>query len=168
MVRRPATEPVAARLHFLPRVLFRYPQSTLVHLFRRYFEQAPGWVLLTTKGRRTGLPREVLLPCERFPDGLYVISTYGWRSDWMRNLGKDPNVRVTCARWVIAARAEVIEDLASKQSIVSAHPFFPVLPLGLLNFLHRTILRPLAVRFLRWWVRSRPVVVIRPIRSAGG
>jgi deazaflavin-dependent oxidoreductase (nitroreductase family) len=162
VARRATPQPFAARLHFIPRLLLRYPQATLVRLFRRYFEQAPGWVLLTTRGRRTGVPREVLLPCERFRDGLYVISTYGWRSDWIRNLGKDPRVEVTCAGWAIAGLAEIIEDLETKQSIVSAHPFFPPLPVALLNFLHRTLLRPLAVAFLRWWVRSRPVVVIRP------
>ena len=62
----------------------------MVWLFRRYFERAPGWVLLTTTGRRTGLPREVLLPCERFPGALLLISTYGSRSDWIRNIRRNP------------------------------------------------------------------------------
>jgi hypothetical protein len=82
-------EPFAARLHFVPRSI-RGLQAAVVRLFRQYFERAPGWVPLTTVGRRTGLPREVLLPCERFRDGLIVISTYGWRSDWIRNIGRDP------------------------------------------------------------------------------
>jgi hypothetical protein len=30
------------------------------------------------------------------------------------------------------------------------------------NFVHRTLLRPLWVPFLRWWVTNRPVVIIRP------
>jgi deazaflavin-dependent oxidoreductase (nitroreductase family) len=160
--RTATVQPFAARLHFIPRVIIRYPQALLVRVLRRYFEQAPGWVLLTTQGRKTGLRREVLLPCERFHDGLYVISTYGRRSDWIRNLAKNPQVEVTCAGWATPALAEVIEAVETKQSIVSAHPFFPPLPLALLNFVHRTLLRPLTVAFLRWWVRSRPVVVIRP------
>lgn len=76
-----AQEPFAARLHFIPRAL-RGPQNTLVRLLRGYFERAPGWVLLTTRGRNTGLPREILLPCERSSEGLILISTYGWRSNW--------------------------------------------------------------------------------------
>jgi deazaflavin-dependent oxidoreductase (nitroreductase family) len=155
-------EPFAARLHFIPRVVIRPVQSTLVRVFRRYFEQAPGWVLLTTTGRKSGLPREVLLPCERFAGGMIVISTYGTRADWMRNIGRDPNVRVTSAGWVLDARAEVVDDLAAKRALVSAHPFFAPAPFGPINFLHRTLLRPLTVAFLRWWVSNRPVVVIRP------
>jgi deazaflavin-dependent oxidoreductase (nitroreductase family) len=155
------SEPLLARFHAATRVT-RLPQTAAVRLFRRYFERAPGWVLLTTTGRKTGLPREVLLPCERFADGLYVISTYADRSDWMRNLRRDPAVRVTCSGWVVAARAEVLEDVAARQALVAAHPFFPPAPVGVVNLVHRTVLRPLTVAFLRRWVRSRPVVVVRP------
>lgn len=158
-------EPFAARLHFLPRSI-RRPQAAVVGVFRRYFERAPGWVLLTTAGRRTGLPREVLLPCERFRDALVVISTYGWRSDWIRNIRRDPLVRVTCAGWVLCAQAEIIEDLETKRAIVSAHPFFVPAPFAVLNLLHRTLLRPLWLPFLRWWVKSRPVVLLR-LRDEG-
>lgn len=154
-------EPFAARLHFIPRSI-RHVQATIVRLFRRYFEHAPGWVLLTTTGRTTGLPREVLLPCERSRDALIVISTYGWRSDWLRNIRRNPRVHVTCAGWVLRARAEIVEDPERKRSIVSAHPFFPAAPFAVLNLLHRTVLRPVWIPFLRWWVNNRPVVVIRP------
>jgi deazaflavin-dependent oxidoreductase (nitroreductase family) len=154
-------EPFAARLHFIPRALRRL-QASIVRVFRRYFEQASGWVLLTTTGRRTGLPREVLLPCERTAESLIVISTYADRSDWMRNLRRDPRVRVTCAGWVLRARAEIVDDLEAKRAIVSAHPFFAPFPFTALNLLHRTVLRRPTVAFLRWWVRLRPVVVIRP------
>lgn len=160
-VRAPRREPFAARLHFIPRAI-RPVQTGLVRLFRRYFQQAPGWVLLTTTGRRTGLPREVLLPCERFAEAMFVISTYGRQSDWIRNIARDPRVSVTCAGWVVAARAEIVADIEAKHALVSAHPFFPPAPFVLLNFLHRTLLRPFAVVFLRWWVTPRPVVVIRP------
>ncbi len=140
-------------------------QSTLVRLLRRYFEHAPGWVLLTTTGRKTGLAREVLLPCERTRDFMIVISTYGRRSDWIRNVARNAAVSVTCAGWVLAAHAEIIDDLDVKRALVSAHPFFVPAPFGPLNALHRTVLRPLFVPFLRWWVTRRPLVVIRPNSS---
>jgi deazaflavin-dependent oxidoreductase (nitroreductase family) len=160
-------EPFAARLHVVPRVL-RLVQQGLIRVFRRYFVQAPGWVLLTTTGRKSGLPREVLLPCERWADALLVISTYGTRSDWIRNIRRDPRVRVTCAGWVLEAVAQIVDDPDARRALVSAHPFFVPAPFALLNFLHRTILRPLAVGFLRWWVRLRPVVVIRPFPRHNG
>ncbi len=157
-------EPLAARFHFIPRAI-RPLQNGLVRLFRRYFERAPGWVLLTTTGRRSGLPREVLLPCERGADMLIVISTYADRSDWIRNLRRNPHVEVTCAGWVLPARAEIVEDLDAKRTLVREHLFYPPAPFALFNLLHRTVLRPIWLPFLRWWVTKRPVVVIRRLGS---
>jgi len=153
-------EPFAARLHFIPRAIARV-QRVVVRLLRRYFERAPGWVLVTTRGRKTGLPRQVLLPCERFDDAMIVISTYGWRSHWIRNMRKNPRVQVTCAGWKLDGTAEIVDDAGAKRDIVSAHPFFPVAPLAIFHIVLRTVLRPLLVVWLRWWVTARPIVVIR-------
>jgi hypothetical protein len=62
---------------------------------------------------------------------------------------------------VFHAQAEIVEDIEAKRSIISTHPFFPPAPFAVLNFLHRTLLRPVWLPFLRWWVTLRPVVVIR-------
>ena len=156
-------EPFAARLHFITRVTDRLQTYVIiiVKVFRRYFERAPGWVLLTTRGRKTGLPREVLLPCERFREGLIIISTYGRRSNWIRNIEDDPTVAVTCAGWSLPARAEIIDDLETKRSLVSAHPFSPPAPVFPINTIHVTLLRPVTTALMRWWVTSRPVVFVR-------
>jgi deazaflavin-dependent oxidoreductase (nitroreductase family) len=154
-------EPFAARLHFITRLTNRV-QRALIPGLRRYFQRAPGWVLLTTRGRKSGRPREVLLPCERFADGLIVISTYGRRSNWIRNIERDPDVLVTCGGWVVPGRAEIIDDLETKRSLVSAHPFFAPAPVFPINTLHVTLLRPLMIAFLRRWVTPRPVVLVRP------
>jgi deazaflavin-dependent oxidoreductase (nitroreductase family) len=140
----------------------RRPQNALVRVFRRYFERAPGWVLLTTRGRKTGLPREVLLPCERSAESLLIISTYGWRSHWIRNIQHDPTVQVTCSGWVVSGRAEIVEDLDRKRSIVGSNPFFPPAPFAAVHAILRTILRPLLVALLRHWVAPRPLVLVRP------
>jgi deazaflavin-dependent oxidoreductase (nitroreductase family) len=134
----------------------------MVRVFRRYFERAPGWVILTTTGRKTGLLREVLLPCERGSDGLIVISTYGWRSHWIRNIRIQPEVRITCGGWVLSGRAEIIEDEERRLSIVSEDPFFPAAPFVLVHAVLRTLLRPLLVFLLRRWVAPRPIVLIHP------
>jgi deazaflavin-dependent oxidoreductase (nitroreductase family) len=158
-------EPFAARLYFIPMAL-RGPQNALVAILRRYFERAPGWVLLTTRGRKTGLPREVLLPCERSPESLIIISTYGWRSHWLRNIQHDSEVQVSCAGWIVSGQAEVIECLEAKRSLVRAHPFFPPAPFAILHAVLRTLLRPVLVQLLRIWVAPRPMVIIRPERIA--
>jgi deazaflavin-dependent oxidoreductase (nitroreductase family) len=154
-------EPFAARLHFITRVTDRLQTYVIIKVFRRYFERAPGWLLLTTRGRKTGLPREVLLPCERFREGLIIISTYGRRSNWIRNLEGDSAVTVICGGWALPARAEIIDDVKTKRSLVSAHPFFPPAPVFPINTIHVTLLRPITIALLRWWVTSRPVVLIR-------
>jgi deazaflavin-dependent oxidoreductase (nitroreductase family) len=134
-----------------------------VRLLRSYFERAPGWVLLTTRGRKTGLPREVLLPCERSPEGLIVISTYGWRSNWIRNIQRSADVTITAGGWLLSGRAELVEVLEHKIQLVSRHPFFPAAPFTLVHAVLRTVLRPLLLLFLRRWVRPRPLVVVHPL-----
>jgi deazaflavin-dependent oxidoreductase (nitroreductase family) len=153
-------EPFAARLHFIPRRI-RPVQAAIVNAQRDYFSRAPGWVLLTTTGRRTGLPREVLLPCARDDNHVYLISTYGWQSDWIRNLRKNPKVKVTCDGVVVSGHAKVIEDLDEKTRIVSRHPFVAFAPFELVHAVALNAMRPLLVAFLRRWVASRPVVVVR-------
>ena len=156
------TEPLVARFYFVTRFTSRL-QALLVRLLRRYFVRAPGWILLTTRGRRTGLPREVLLPCERFQDGILVISTYDRRSNWIRNIERNPAVQITSAGWVLPARAEIVDDLETKRALVTAHPFFPPAPVFPLNLIHITLLRPLTIAFLRRWVVHRPVILIVPV-----
>ncbi len=160
-------EPFAARLHVIPRVI-RPVQGAIVRTFRAYFERAPGWMLLTTRGRRTGLAREVLLPCVRTPDSIITMSTYGMRSDWIRNLRKDPAVRVTCGGRVVPARAEIVEDLTRKRALVTAHPFFAPAPFAIVHALMLTIFRPLLVVLLRRWVTVRPVVVLHLVDTTAG
>jgi deazaflavin-dependent oxidoreductase (nitroreductase family) len=137
-------------------------QAAFVNSQRNYFSRASGWVLLTTTGRRTGLPRETLLPCARDDNHVYVISTYGWQSDWIRNLRKNPKVKVTCDGAVVSGNAKIVEDLTEKRRIVSEHPFVLAAPFDLVHAVALTApMRPLLVAFLRQWVASRPVVVIR-------
>jgi deazaflavin-dependent oxidoreductase (nitroreductase family) len=154
-----ASEPFAAKLYFIPRAIRRL-QAALVKVLRGYFSHASGWVLLGTIGRRSGLPRETLLPCVRAEGEIILISTYGWRSDWIRNLRKNPAVKVTREGAVVSGRAEVIEDLARKRAIVSEHPFVPPAPFKIVHAVALGVLRPIVVAGLQRWVSARPVVVI--------
>jgi deazaflavin-dependent oxidoreductase (nitroreductase family) len=158
---RTRREPLAAQLYVIPRTI-KPVQDALVRLLRRYFERAPGWVLLTTRGRKSGLAREILLPCERTRDALILISTYGHRSNWLRNIESDPHVTVTCGGWVIRGRAEIVEDVQRKRAIVTAAPFYPAAPFAVVHAVLKTVLRPLLVLSLRAWVTHRPVVLVRP------
>ena len=154
-------EPFAARIHVITHWLSPV-HRVLIRVLGYYFERASGWVVLTTTGRKSGLPRHVLLPCERTSEFLYVISTYGRRSNWLRNMARDPRVMVTCGGWRVAGHVEIVDDLERKRAIVSGHPFFPAAPFAVVHAVVRTILRPLLIAFLRQWMRPRPVVVVYP------
>jgi hypothetical protein len=84
-----------------------------------------------------------------------VISTYGMRSDWIRNLAKTPRCHVTVDGVRRPARAEIVTDLSLKHRLVTDHPFFPAWPSKLTN----ALCRPLLPAGLRRWVIPRPVVV---------
>lgn len=148
------------RLHLIGRLLHR-PQTVLVRLFRRYLAHDPRWVLLTTRGRTSGLPREVLLPCGRTADAILLISAYGRRSNWFRNLERNPRVTVTCAGWVLEGRAEIVDDPDAKRAMLAAHPFIPGFPLVFLPFVLHPLLFPIVRPLLLRFVGKRPLVVIR-------
>jgi len=152
-------EPWAARLHFVARAI-RTPQEALVSRFRRGVERSPHWVLLTTRGRRTGLPREVLLPCARDGRRVLVVSTYGRRSAWIRNLEACADVELTSHGERVAGRAEIVDDVARKHALAAEMPFLPLAPVGIAQSLARGVLRGPAVAWLKRWVTPRPVVLI--------
>jgi deazaflavin-dependent oxidoreductase (nitroreductase family) len=68
---------------------------------RRLAGFAPWWVLLETKGRRTGTPRTT--PLARGPadgDVLWLSSVHGRHAHWVRNLEATPEVRIKLSgRW---------------------------------------------------------------------
>lgn len=161
--RRP--EPWAARLHGVARAI-RPAQEALVSFFRRDVERSRHWVLLTTRGRKTGLPREVLLPCAREGNRVLVISTYGRRSAWIRNLEACPDVELTSRGETVAGRAEMVDDLARKQALAAEMPFLPLAPVGFAQSLARGPLRGPAVAWLKQWVTPRPVVLIEIAEGA--
>lgn len=153
-------EPWTVRLHPFARSL-RRPQQALVAGLRGRFERSPHWVLLETRGRKSGLPREVMLPCARTREGVVVISTYGNRAHWLRNLRADPQVRFSARGRMHDGVAEVVDDLARRREVVERNPFLLLVPFGAAQRLARTVLRRPVVAWLRGWVETRPVVVIR-------
>lgn len=51
-------------------------------------------LLLTTRGRKTGLPRVTALQYEEIEGAIVVGSSRGTKADWFRNIVVDPHVRV--------------------------------------------------------------------------
>ena len=67
-------------------------------------------LLLTTTGRKSGLPRTTPLQYEKIGPDYYVGASNGLKSDWVRNLQACPQVTVQVKDRVFAAIPEIITD----------------------------------------------------------
>jgi deazaflavin-dependent oxidoreductase (nitroreductase family) len=76
-------------------------------------------LLLTTRGRRSGLPRQTLVSFMPLLDGRYVIfSGWGIKSDWYRNVRADPRVRINVGRQQLNATAKLVEDPEQRRGLM--------------------------------------------------
>lgn len=67
---------------------------------RRLARWLPGQALVETTGRRTGLPRVIPVGGRLDGDSFWIVSEYGRRAAWVRNLETTPSVRVQLrGRW---------------------------------------------------------------------
>ena len=67
-------------------------------------------LLLTTVGRRSGLPRVTPLLYDEIDGIFYVGSARGEKADWYRNLQANPNVEVTVGSRQFKGCADLITD----------------------------------------------------------
>lgn len=70
---------------------------------------------LTTTGRVSGRPHEIEIWFGAQENTLYLLSGSG-TSDWVRNLRKDPAVRVRIANHTFTGTARVVEDQEEGQT----------------------------------------------------
>ncbi|MEM9951350.1 MAG: nitroreductase family deazaflavin-dependent oxidoreductase [Chloroflexota bacterium] len=99
-----------------------YPQGLIKQLVRlpMIFHQLGLGVLLrpmrlmalTTKGRKSGLARHTILEYRRHGSKLYVISGWGNRPHWVKNLQQNPAVTIQFGQKEIAANASIVSDSA--------------------------------------------------------
>ncbi len=104
-----------------PRGILRLVLSTPPRLYRGPLACLLAWrcvMLLTTTGRKTGLPRTTAVSFMPV-DGRWVIfSGFGVYSDWYRNIVANPEVtvRIGHRRW--RATARVVEDPAHRRELM--------------------------------------------------
>src|SRR5690349_6521935 len=69
-----------------------------------------GWALLETTGRRSGRPRRVPVGDGLRGDRFWIVAEHGRHADYVRNIERDPRVRVLVrGRWH-AGTAHVLPD----------------------------------------------------------
>lgn len=71
----------------------------------------PGQVLLETTGRRSGLPRRTPVGGRRTGEAFWLVSEYGEKAQYIRNIRADPRVRVRIrGRWHTGTAQLLPED----------------------------------------------------------
>ncbi len=106
----------------------------------RWFYRAPIWLyraglgrlmggrflMLTHRGRRSGLPRYAVLEVvHREPGVWYVAAAYGKHADWYRNILVEPHVQVNFRGTVVDAVAETLPPKEARRVLgeyVRRHP----------------------------------------------
>ncbi|MEV6292360.1 nitroreductase/quinone reductase family protein [Streptomyces sp. NPDC004059] len=77
----------------------------LVTAFQRHIanplnRRLPFQTLLETTGRSSGLPRQTPVGGRKVGDSFWLVSEFGYKSQYVRNIQADPRVRVRLAgRW---------------------------------------------------------------------
>lgn len=134
--------------HTEPSPVFPYPQGPVARLLNRSpilawrmgLERLLGhiFVLITTTGRKSGLPRRVVTEYFAYRGKLIVPCAYGTRSDWYRNIMVNP--LVTAQTWQGA------ESLRAER-ITSADEFRALYPVAMRRnpVMMRAYLRSLAI-----------------------
>jgi deazaflavin-dependent oxidoreductase (nitroreductase family) len=110
----------------LLRIALRFP----VYLYRLHMGWLLGsrFLLLTTTGRKSGLPRGVVVEVvshNKTTDTFCIASGWGDKSDWFRNIQKNPNVNVTVGVKRLIAIASEIPPVEAEQMLynyTSQHP----------------------------------------------
>ena len=100
----------------------KHPPTFIWRLMRRMSSRVirlvaagrgPAVVLvLTTTGRKSGLPRQTPLQYEQVGDDFYIASARGPGADWFRNLQAEPRVAVLVGGRQFPAQAEAVTDPA--------------------------------------------------------
>ena len=81
----------------MKRSFYKYSKIGPITLYRLGLGPLIGRLvlLLTTTGRKSGLPRVTPLQYELIDGAYYVGAALGLKADWLRNLQADPRVRLS-------------------------------------------------------------------------
>ncbi len=80
-----------------------------------------GFVLLTVTGRRSGRRRQRPVRAVRSGDTLYAVAMLGERSDWLRNVRRDPRVEAKLGRRRYSGLAREVGDRAEREAALELY-----------------------------------------------
>lgn len=124
-------------------------------------------LLLTTTGRRSGLPRVTALQYEVVDDAYYLGSSRGLQADWVRNLMARPKVGVRVRSRRFQALAQVVTDPGHIADFIELrlrrHPFL----IGRILRMDGLPARPSRADLLAYAARLA-LVIVRPLPGETG
>jgi deazaflavin-dependent oxidoreductase (nitroreductase family) len=95
----------------LPIWLYRAGLGSIVNLMHI--------MVLTTEGRKSGLPRHTAIEYRTHGSKIYVVSAWGDRPDWYRNLSVNPVVSLRRGTRQLSARAHVVNDASEALRVLN-------------------------------------------------
>jgi deazaflavin-dependent oxidoreductase (nitroreductase family) len=99
----------------IPEFLWRWMKPLNQRLARNFSSRSRASrlvLVLTTRGRKSGLLRRTPLQYEEIDGVYYVASARGVQADWYRNILANPNIEIQIQDRRLPARAEAISDQA--------------------------------------------------------
>ena len=108
--RRRRQAPLLRLLLKAPRLVYHGPMAE--------FLRSRCVLLLTTRGRRTGLQRTTPVSFMPVDDHFVVFSGWGIDSNWYRNVRADPSVRIKVGRRETQALAQLVEDPEQRRQLM--------------------------------------------------
>ena len=86
-----------------------------LYLYQLGWGPALNWIpllVLTTKGRKSGLPRHVAVEYRRHGRKIYIVSGWGASTDWYRNIEQSNRVTIQHGGQIVDALAQPVDDPA--------------------------------------------------------
>jgi deazaflavin-dependent oxidoreductase (nitroreductase family) len=108
--KRRRASPLLRALLKVPNLVYRGPIAELL--------RSRCVLLLTTQGRRSGLPRTGAVSFMPVGDHFVVFSGWGVGSNWFRNIRANPEVTVKVGRRRTRATARLVEDPERRRELM--------------------------------------------------
>jgi deazaflavin-dependent oxidoreductase (nitroreductase family) len=153
------------------------PRKTIYHRMkglnaRMMANYRRGWgptrvvLLLTTLGRKSGLPRTTPLQYEEADGNFYVASARGAEADWYKNILANPKVHLRIRDREFEAMAEPVTDPAGIADFIELrlrrHPVMVRLIMYLFDGMPLKVNRAELEQFCT----EKAMVVLRPVKEA--
>jgi len=133
--------------------------------YKRGFGPTRMVLLLTTTGRKSGLPRVTPLQFEEIDGDYYIASARGQAADWFKNIQANPNVHVQIQEREFDAVAEPVTDPVRIADFIELrlkrHPVIIRLIMTLFDGLPLRFTRAEFEKFCQ----EKAMAILRPIRE---